>query len=93
MDYDKYKERFGEVITEWKKIIWARNPEIKLGQKEKASQFDQWRDERYNSHLFLAKRAAETQGAAREFYLRFTMKFREMLVGTGDFKPCTLKYS
>ncbi|WP_299281862.1 hypothetical protein [uncultured Porphyromonas sp.] len=93
MDYDKYKERFGEVITEWKTIVWEGNPEIKLGQKEKATQFDQWRDERYNSYIFLAKRAAETQGAAREFYLRFTMEFREMLVGTGDFKPSDPKYS
>lgn len=93
IDYDQYKERFVQVIKDWKKIVWAGNPEIKLGQKEKASQFTQWRDERYASYIFLAKRAAETKGAAREFYLRFTMELREMLIGSGDFKKTDPKYS
>lgn len=93
MNYDQYKERFIQVITDWKKIVWAGNPEIKLGAKEKASHFTQWRDERYASYIFLAKRAAETQGAAREFYLRFTMDLREMLIGSGDFKATDPKYA
>lgn len=93
IDYDGYKKRFGTVLEDWKKVVWDGSTPTKIDYKDRKEHFEEYRDERYDSYIWLTKRAAETKNAAKEYYLKMAMDFREMLIGDGTFKPTDTKYA